>query len=110
VTPIPIQHGTLPIVGYRIGNFAYITDAKVIPDIARPLLKGVDTLVITALRKTPHPAHMSLGEALRAIDEIAPRQAFLSHIAHDMGRHADVELELPPHVRFATDGMVVQIA
>lgn len=109
ITPIPIQHGTLPIIGYRIGNFAYVTDAKSIPTSSVEMLQGLDTLVITALRKSEHPAHMSLGEALEAIDAIQPRRAFLSHLGHEMGRHSTVESELPDHVQIATDRLVVEI-
>ncbi|MGI8486433.1 MAG: MBL fold metallo-hydrolase [Thermomicrobiales bacterium] len=110
IIPIPIQHGTLPIVGFRIGNFAYITDAKRISESSLAMLDGLDTLVITALRKREHPAHMSLAEALAAIEQINPKRAFLSHLGHDMGRHADVSLELPAHVLIATDRLVVEIA
>ena len=110
IIPIPIQHGTLPIVGFRIGNFAYITDAKQISDSSLAMLEELDTLVITALRKKEHPAHMSLAEALAAIDRIQPKRAFLSHLGHDMGRHADVSPELPAHVQIATDRLVVEIA
>ncbi len=109
IMPIPIQHGTLPIVGYRIGRFAYLTDAKSIPASSLEMLRGLDTLVITALRKSEHPAHMSLGEALAAIEVIQPRRAFLSHLGHEMGRHATVASELPAHVRIATDRLVVEI-
>ncbi|MGB3306990.1 MAG: MBL fold metallo-hydrolase [Thermomicrobiales bacterium] len=108
IIPVPIQHGTLPIDGYRIGNLAYITDAKVIPEQSIALLQGLDVLVITALRQAPHPAHMTLDEALTAIEMLKPKRAFLSHLGHDMGRHADVEPTLPPNVRIAIDGMVVE--
>ncbi len=109
ITPIPIQHGTLPIVGFRIGRFAYITDAKHIPDASLVMLEDLDTLVITALRKAEHPAHMSLAEALAAIEIIQPERGFLSHLGHDMGKHGDVEAELPSHVRIATDRLMVEI-
>ncbi|MGB3330604.1 MAG: MBL fold metallo-hydrolase [Thermomicrobiales bacterium] len=109
VTPVPIMHGTLPIVGFRIGDLGYVTDAKTIAPASRDLLRGLDTLVLTALRTAPHPAHMALDEALAMIEELKPKQAFLSHLGHDMGRHADVEPTLPDHVRIAADNLTVQI-
>ena len=108
VQPVPIQHGTLPIVGYRLGNLAYLTDTKTIPESSLAMLEDLDVLVITALRQESHPAHMSLVEALAAIKRLGPRRAFLSHLGHDMGRHAEVAPGLPPHVRIATDGLVVE--
>ena len=110
VTPVPVMHGTLPIVGFRIGDLAYVTDAKTISPESRDLLRGLDTLVITALRVQDHPAHMSLAEALAAIEDLQPRRAFLSHLGHEMGRHAAVEATLPDHVRIATDNLAVRIS
>jgi phosphoribosyl 1,2-cyclic phosphate phosphodiesterase len=107
VQPIPILHGRLPIVGYRVGDVAYITDVKKIPDASWPLLEGLDTLVLTALRKDPHVAHMALDEALAVVERLQPRRACLTHLSHDMGRHADASEALPDHVVIATDGMVV---
>lgn len=110
VTPIPIMHGYLPIVGYRIGDLAYLTDLKVIPETSLPLLEGVDTLVITALRQAQHPAHMTLDEAIATIGQIGPRQAWLTHISHDLGLYRDVAPTLPGHVRLATDGEIIDTA
>ena len=107
VQPIPVMHGRLPIVGYRFGQIAYVTDVKTIPESSFPLLEGLDVLVLTALRKDPHVAHMSLDEALSVVERLRPRRAFLTHLSHDMGRHADASLGLPEHVAFATDGLVV---
>lgn len=107
VQPIPIMHGTLPILGYRIGDIAYLTDVKTIPAASMPLLQDLDILVLTALRKNEHPAHMSLDEALAAIAEIKPKRAFLSHIAHEMGKHAEVEPTLPTNLHLAWDGLRV---
>jgi len=107
VVPIPIQHGWLPIVGYRIGAMAYLTDVKLIPDSSRPLLAGVDLLVLTALRRKEHVAHMNLDEALAALADIGPPRALLTHIAHDLGFHRDVESELPDTIGLAYDGLVV---
>jgi phosphoribosyl 1,2-cyclic phosphate phosphodiesterase len=107
VTPLPIMHGWLPIIGFRIGNIAYLTDLKAIPDETRPLLAGLDVLVITALRQTPHPAHLTIAEALVEIDAICPKHAYLTHISHDFGLYDHVAPTLPDHVHIATDGLIV---
>lgn len=107
VRPIPVMHGTLPIVGFRIGQLAYVTDMKSITPEASNLLRDLDVLVLTALRTKPHPAHLSLPEALDLIAELAPRRAYLTHLSHDMGLHADVAASLPNLVRIAEDGLVV---
>jgi phosphoribosyl 1,2-cyclic phosphate phosphodiesterase len=107
VTPLPIMHGWLPIIGFRVGNIAYLTDLKTIPDETRPLLAGIDVLVITALRQTPHPAHLTIEEALVEIDAIGPKQAYLTHISHDFGLYDRVAPTLPNNVHIATDGLLV---
>lgn len=107
VQPVPVMHGTLPIVGFRIGQMAYVTDMKHISPESMDLVRNLDVLVVTALRKKPHPAHLSLSEALAVIAELRPQRAFLTHLAHDMGFHADVAADLPPEVRVAEDGLVV---
>ncbi len=107
VTPIPVFHGRLPIVGYRIGDLAYVTDVRTIPDASLALLRDLDVLVLTALRQDEHPAHLSLTEALDVIGDLRPRRAFLTHLGHDMGPQSGVDPLLPDHVRIATDGLVV---
>jgi len=107
ITPVPVFHGRLPIVGFRIGDVAYVTDVRTIPETSMALLRDLDVLVLTALRQDEHPAHLSLSEALDVIAELDPRRAFLTHLGHDMGRMTDVERLLPDHVRIATDGLVV---
>lgn len=109
ITPIPLLHGRLPILGFRIGDLAYITDAKVIPDESWPLLVGVDTLVINALRERLHPTHFNFDEALHAIERIQPRQAFLTHISHETS-HADILKRLPEGVQPAFDGLSIRSA
>ena len=108
VTPIRVMHYKLPILGYRIGGLAYITDALTIPETEYEKLKGVDVLVINALRKQPHLSHQTLNEALQVIGRVNPREAYLVHMSHHMGLTADVEKELPPHVYFAYDGLTVE--
>lgn len=106
---LPIWHYKLLINGFRIGeHLAYITDAKAIDDAVMKRLKGVDLLVINSLRKTPHMSHMSLEETLDAIKRISPKNAYLIHMSHDMGRHDNVSKELPDGVHFAYDGMIVR--
>lgn len=87
ITPIEVMHGKMPIYGYRIGNFAYITDAKTIPEEEMQKLYGLDTLIINALRERDHFAHLTLKEALTIIDELKPRRAYLTHLCHEVGLH-----------------------
>lgn len=107
IQPVPVMHGTLPIVGFRIGQMAYLTDMKSMSPPSIDLLRDLDVLILTALRKEPHPAHLNLSEALDVIAELKPKQVFLTHLAHEMGFHADVSAILPENVRIAVDGLVV---
>lgn len=107
ITPLRIFHYRLPIIGYRIGNMAYITDANYIPEETKEKLIGVKYLVVNALRKEKHISHFSLREALAFIEEISPRKAFITHIGHDMGKYADVSGELPANVMLGYDGLKV---
>jgi len=110
VTPLPVIHeGPRPILGYRIGRFAYITDCKEMPDETAEALSGLDTLVINALRHTPHPTHMNLRQALDVIQKTAPRQALLTHLSHGIGLHAETSRLLPGGVRLAYDGLAIDI-
>lgn len=109
VIPIRVMHGKLPILGYRIGNMAYVTDVKYLPEEEYDKLKGLDVLIITALRKTIHPTHETLDEALANIERLHPKDAYLIHMGHSIGLHAEVEKELPPHVHLAYDGLKVTI-
>lgn len=109
VTPLPVIHYKLPIVGFRIGKLAYITDAKTIPDATFELLRDTDTLVINALRRKDHISHMTLDEALAAIGRIKPRVTYLTHFADAIGKQADVEPTLPKGVHMAYDNLVIEI-
>jgi phosphoribosyl 1,2-cyclic phosphate phosphodiesterase len=109
ITPIRVLHGKLPIIGYRIGEFAYITDASAIEEDEMEKLEGVDVLIINALRHKPHFAHFSLEEALEIIKKVKPRRAYLTHICHDMGLHKEVNAQLPENVELAYDGLHIQI-
>ena len=105
--PINVMHYKLPVKCFRIKNFAYVTDANFIEDSEKQKLVGVEVLIINALRKEKHISHFNLEEALDLIRELNPKQAFLTHISHLMGKHDDVEKELPSNVRIAYDGMLI---
>lgn len=107
VVPIHAMHKDLPILGYRIRNFAYITDANYISDSELDKLNGLRVLVINALRKDKHFSHFCLPEALEVIARLKPEQAYITHISHEMGRHADVERELPNGVHLAHDNLTL---
>ncbi|HEU5430356.1 MAG TPA: MBL fold metallo-hydrolase [Thermomicrobiales bacterium] len=107
VTPIPVLHGRLPILGYRTGDLAYVTDAKTIAGESLDLLRGLDVLVLNALRQRPHPTHLSFAEALAVIAAIEPKRAYLTHLAHDTS-HAEASALLPPGVDIAYDGLVIE--
>ncbi|MBD5185653.1 MAG: MBL fold metallo-hydrolase [Bacteroidales bacterium] len=109
VTPLPVIHGPAQITGFRIGPLGYITDCSTLPEESRKILKGVDTLVINALRIKPHPSHMNLQESLAVIAEIKPRQALLIHMSHDIGLHAEIDAALPQGVSLAYDGLELKI-
>ena len=105
---IPLLHGTLQTVGFRFGNAAYLTDMSDIPESGFALLQNLDVLVIDALRRTPHPSHSNLETSLQFAEKIRPRQTYFTHMSHDLG-HAETEIELPPNVRLAYDGLRLPI-
>jgi phosphoribosyl 1,2-cyclic phosphate phosphodiesterase len=105
VIPIQVNHYKLPVFGYRIGDFCYITDAKTIAAEERSKLKGLKYLVINALRKETHTSHLTLQEALDIIAEVKPEYALITHISHQLGLHQDIEAELPENVKLAYDGL-----
>ena len=110
VVPIRVFHGALPIVGYRFGKLAYITDMSSIEPMELEKLKGVEVLVINALRfSKPHRSHQTVLEALRVVDYLSPRETYFTHMMHHIGLHAKIEKCLPAGVYFAYDGLVVEI-
>jgi phosphoribosyl 1,2-cyclic phosphate phosphodiesterase len=109
VVPVPLLHGKLPILGFRFGSFAYLTDCSAIPESSWPIVTAVETLVIDALRLRKHPTHFTLDEALAAIARISPRRAYLTHMCHDLG-HADTSARLPPGVELAYDGLGLDVS
>lgn len=108
ITPVEIMHGSWPIIAYRIGQLAYVTDASIIPPPSLALLRGCRVLVLNALRDEPHPTHFSLDEALAVVDELAPERTFLVHMTHSLD-HSTVNARLPAGVELAYDGLVVEV-
>jgi phosphoribosyl 1,2-cyclic phosphate phosphodiesterase len=105
---VPLLHGDLAVGGYRFGSAAYLTDMNAIPDSSLPLLEGLDTLIIDALRWQHHPSHNNVEQALEWITRVQPRRAFLTHIAHEL-EHEETEARLPTHVRLAYDSLRIPI-
>ena len=104
-----VMHGKLPILGYRIGKMAWITDMLTMPGAEYDLLQGLDVLVMNALRPQPHNTHQNLKEALDNAQRIGAGETYFIHMSHHMGLHADAERLLPPHVHFAYDGMRISL-
>jgi phosphoribosyl 1,2-cyclic phosphate phosphodiesterase len=109
VVPVPVWHGNAPILGFRFGSFAYLTDCNRLSDEAWTLVDGVETLVIDALRDKPHTTHFTVDEAVDVAARIRPRRAYLTHMGHDLG-HAATNARLPAGVELAYDGLVVDVA
>ena len=108
VTPIPVFHGPLGILGYRIGDFAYVTDCSHIPEESLVLLKNLKLLILGVLRFKPHPTHFNLEQGLKIIQILKPAHSILTHIAHDF-KHREVNLLLPDDVELGYDGQRVEI-
>lgn len=109
VQPIKVMHGNLPILGYRFNKFAYLTDVKTISNEEKEKLKNLKILVISALRIEPHKTHLTLDEALLIIEELKPEKAYLTHISHKLGFHAEVEKTLPKNVFLAYDELEIEM-
>ncbi|WP_088341238.1 MBL fold metallo-hydrolase [Robiginitalea sediminis] len=109
VTPVEVWHNRLQVFGYRIGDFAYLTDMKSIEKEEMMRLEGLKVLVVNALRQEPHHSHFNLEEALAFISEVAPESAYLTHISHRMGFHAEVEAGLPTGVHLAYDNLTITL-
>jgi phosphoribosyl 1,2-cyclic phosphate phosphodiesterase len=105
IIPVRVRHLNLEIYGFRVGNFAYITDANYIPEQSKEKLIGVKYLVINALRKEKHISHFSLREAVDFVREISPKKAFITHMSHQMGLHSEVSQEMPQGIVLAFDGL-----
>ena len=109
ITPLPVLHLKLPVLGFRIGDFSYITDANFIPDTTYKILKGTKILVINALQREQHISHFNLQEAIAIVQKINPEKAYFTHISHKLGLHATVSKELPENISLAFDGQRLQL-
>ena len=107
--PIRMLHYNLPVLGFRIGDFAYLTDGNHLPEREKEKLQGLRALAVNALRREPHISHFSVGEAVELINELGPERGYLTHISHQMGPSRLFSQELPPHIRPAYDGLVLDL-
>lgn len=105
ITPILVWHLKMPVLGFRFGKFTYITDANKIDESEKEKIRGSEVLVLNALRKQKHIAHFTLGEAIELVQELKTPVAYFTHISHQLGRHADIERELPEGIHLAYDGL-----
>ena len=108
IVPVRVYHGQLPVLGFRFGTFAYLTDCNRIPDESWPLLRGVRTLILDALRNRPHSTHFSVSEAVDVAARIGSERTYFTHICHDLA-HAETCARLPAGVELAYDGLVLEI-
>lgn len=109
VQPIRVMHHKLPIFGYKVGGFAYLTDVNHIPEEQKSKLQNLEVLVITALRREEHISHFTLAQSLEVIAELKPKKAYLTHASHLLGKHNDIQNELPENVYMAYDGLEIKI-
>ncbi len=108
VQPITVMHGRLPVLAFRMGDFAYVTDCNAIPEASMDQLRELDTLVLDALRPDEHPTHFNLAQALEVVAEIKPRRTFFTHVAHEMD-HRPTNRSLPAGVELAYDGLILEV-
>ena len=104
IEPLTVYHGRLPVLAFRVGSFAYVTDCSSVPAESMERLSGLDVLILDALRHKEHPTHFSLSEALDLVTELAPKHTYLTHIAHDLD-HTSTNADLPSNVELAYDGL-----
>jgi phosphoribosyl 1,2-cyclic phosphate phosphodiesterase len=107
--PLPVKHMHLPVLGFRLGNFSYITDANLIPDTTMDRLKGTDVLVLNALQREKHLSHFNLAEAIAQAQRIGAKRTYFTHIAHKLGLFKEVEKELPAGMFLAFDGLSLEL-
>ncbi|AYQ32844.1 MBL fold metallo-hydrolase [Runella sp. SP2] len=108
-TPIDVLHHRLPVFGFRIGNFAYLTDVNHIPEAEVAKLQNLDVLVLGALQRETHISHFNLQQAIDTVTILKPKVTYFTHLSHKMGRHAEVEKELPAHIRLGFDGLKIRL-
>jgi phosphoribosyl 1,2-cyclic phosphate phosphodiesterase len=109
VIPVELMHGRMPVLGFRFGSFAYLTDVRTIAEEELAKLRGLDTLVLSALHHREHHSHLNLEQALALIEQLSPRQAFLTHMSHRMGFHQEVSQKLPENVAPGYDGLTFTV-
>jgi len=109
IVPIPAMHGTQPVLGFRFGDFAYLTDFSSVPEPSKVLLSNLDDFILDALRYVPHPTHSNVEQSLALVEELKPKRAWFTHICHDLG-HAETNARLPKNVRLAYDGLQFEVA
>jgi len=109
VQPIRVMHAKLPILGFRVGKAAYLTDIKTLEDRSIEKLQGLDILVMSALRISKHISHLSLEEALEIAQKIGAQKTYFTHMSHDMGLHKEINKQLPPNIQLAYDGLKLSI-
>jgi phosphoribosyl 1,2-cyclic phosphate phosphodiesterase len=107
IIPIQVWHLKMPVLGFRFGNFTYITDANRIEDSEKEKIKGSNVIVLNALRKQSHVAHFNLGEAIDLVNELKTPAAYFTHISHQLGLHRVIEAELPENIHLAHDGLIL---
>jgi phosphoribosyl 1,2-cyclic phosphate phosphodiesterase len=107
--PVPVLHLKAPVLGFRMGDFSYITDANFIDEKSKDLIRNSKVLVLNALRKEKHISHFNLEEAVSLVEELKPEKAYFTHISHQLGLHDEVNKELPAHIRCAYDGLKISI-
>ncbi len=108
IVPIPAMHGTQPVLGFRIGNAAYLTDFSTVPENSKALLQGLDDFILDALRYVPHPTHSNVEQSLALVKELKPKRSWFTHICHDLG-HEEANRKLPDNVRLAYDGLQFEV-
>ncbi len=109
ITPIEVLHYKLPVIGYRIKDFTYITDAKTVSDASFEKIKGSRYLVINALQREDHISHFTLNEAIAFANKVGAEQTYFTHMSHNLGLHAEIEKELPSHIKLAFDGLSFEV-
>lgn len=109
VQPVQVMHHKMPVLGFRFGDFTYITDANRIEETEKEKIKGSKIMVLNALRKEAHISHFTLEEAVSLANELAVPEVYFTHFSHQLGKHAAISRELPPHIRLAYDGLTLSL-
>lgn len=108
IIPIPVLHHQMPVLGYRFGDIAYVTDANEIPESSMELLSGVKILILNALRIEKHYSHFNLEEAIQVVEKVKPERSYFTHISHLMGKHGEVSNQLPEGIQLGYDGLEIE--